>query len=294
MNPQVSILINNHNYGRFLGEAIDSALDQAAVSVEVIVVDDGSTDDSADVIAGFGRRIRSVAKPNGGQASAFNAGFAIARAPIVMFLDSDDRFLAEKSQVVLAEFDADPRAEWCFHGLHYVEGTGIRTGRSPRQPSGSVDVRRRMRAGGTGDFVGPPTSALTFRSSLLRRLMPVPEEVRITADNYLKAVALGLAPGRYLDRPLAEQRLHDANAYTNSSSVRKRAATELAIAAAIYREWPELREHALRRGMGAVKAIGRSGDTESVAVHGWFVRQLTHAHRLRLETHRAWWKISDR
>ena len=67
--PLVSILINNYNYGRYLGVAIDSALAQTYGRVEVVVVDDGSTDDSREVITGFAERVVSVLKINGGQPS---------------------------------------------------------------------------------------------------------------------------------------------------------------------------------------------------------------------------------
>ena len=70
--PGVSIIIANFNYGRFLSQAIESALDQSYDNVEVIVVDDGSTDCSRDVINSFGCRIISEFKENGGQVSAFN------------------------------------------------------------------------------------------------------------------------------------------------------------------------------------------------------------------------------
>src|SRR5687768_5094018 len=88
--PLVSIIIDNFNYGRFLAEAIDSALAQTHGETEVIVVDDGSTDDSRAIIARYGERVRSVLKENGGQASALNAGYRISRGEVVLFLDSDD------------------------------------------------------------------------------------------------------------------------------------------------------------------------------------------------------------
>ncbi len=72
----VTILINNYNYGRFLRQAIDSALDQTYTNIEVLVVDDGSTDESRSVIYSYGDRVRAVFKENGGQASTFNAGVA--------------------------------------------------------------------------------------------------------------------------------------------------------------------------------------------------------------------------
>ena len=79
LRPLVTVLINNYNYGRFLREAIDSALNQTYGNVEVVVVDDGSTDESRDIIDGYAGRIVSVLKKNGGQGSAFNAGIAASR-----------------------------------------------------------------------------------------------------------------------------------------------------------------------------------------------------------------------
>src|SRR5215813_6060987 len=89
-HPLASIIIDNYNYGRFLQGAIDSALQQTYTPLEVIVVDDGSTDNSREIIAGYGPRIIPVLKENGGQASAFNAGFRVSRGAVVFFLDSDD------------------------------------------------------------------------------------------------------------------------------------------------------------------------------------------------------------
>ena len=74
-----SIIINNYNYGRYLPKAIDSALAQSYPHTEILVVDDGSSDDSRTVIASYGDRIIPVLKQNGGQASALNAGFAASR-----------------------------------------------------------------------------------------------------------------------------------------------------------------------------------------------------------------------
>ena len=122
--PLVSIIIDNFNYARFVSSAIDSALAQSYAPVEVIVVDDGSTDNSRDVIATYGDRISTIFKLNGGHASAFNAGFRASHGSIVMFLDADDLLLPNaveevvrewhpgvaKAQFVLAHIDADGRA----------------------------------------------------------------------------------------------------------------------------------------------------------------------------------------
>src|SRR3954468_21000759 len=120
-SPLVSILINNYNYGRFLVEAIDSALNQTYRHCEVVVVDDGSTDDSRQIIARYGDRIRTVLKPNGGQGSTFNAGWKEARGDIICFLDADDAFTPYKVERILQVFKEDPSLGWVFHTLKLIE-----------------------------------------------------------------------------------------------------------------------------------------------------------------------------
>src|ERR687885_1217665 len=95
-NSLVSILICNYNYAQYVKEAIDSALNQTYSNTEVIVIDDGSTDNSREIIASYGDKIIPILKQNSGQASAFNVGFAISKGDIICFLDSDDTFSAEK------------------------------------------------------------------------------------------------------------------------------------------------------------------------------------------------------
>src|ERR1700739_203957 len=103
----VSIVINNYNYARFLRDAIDSALAQTYSNVEVVVVDDGSTDDSPEIIASYGSRVSAVLKPNGGQASAFNAGFAASHGEIVIFLDADDMLVPQTAEKVAQAWEPD-------------------------------------------------------------------------------------------------------------------------------------------------------------------------------------------
>src|SRR3546814_6803007 len=89
--PRASIIIANYNYARFLRRCIDSALEQDHPGVEVVVVDDDSSDGSAAVIRSYGSRIVPCLKAaNGGHAAAFNEGFAASRGDIVFFLDADD------------------------------------------------------------------------------------------------------------------------------------------------------------------------------------------------------------
>src|SRR5450755_4751250 len=87
---RVSIVINNYNYGEFLGRAVDSSLGQSYGNVEVVVVDDGSSDNSMAVLAAYAGAIKLVPQTNGGQGSAYNTGFRHASGAVIIFLDADD------------------------------------------------------------------------------------------------------------------------------------------------------------------------------------------------------------
>src|SRR5436305_4940478 len=104
----VSVIIPAYNYARYIAEAIDGALAQTHAPLEVIVVDDESTDDTPRVLAGYGDRIRTIRQPNGGAAAARNTGMAAARGEYVAFLDADDVWLPRKLELQLQRFEADP------------------------------------------------------------------------------------------------------------------------------------------------------------------------------------------
>jgi len=87
----VSVLINNYNYREYLAQAIHSAIAQDYQPIEIIAVDDGSTDDSRSIISRYGAKIGAIFQSNSGQASAFNTGVSAARGDIFCFLDVDDK-----------------------------------------------------------------------------------------------------------------------------------------------------------------------------------------------------------
>lgn len=215
--PLVSILINNYNYGRFLAEAIDSALNQTYSNIEVIVVDDGSTDNSRSIIEGYQQKITPILKENGGQATAFNQGFAASRGEIICFLDSDDLFEPQKIAEIVQIFQDHPQVGWCFHPLTYVgDQIDRQTLETPMGTEGIYDLRDSIQRGklkGKLPF-GTATSAICFKRELLEKLLPMPEAIRITSDDYIKYLALGLTPGFILFKKLAIQRIHGNNAYT--------------------------------------------------------------------------------
>lgn len=186
----VSVIINNFNYGRFLAAAIDSALAQDHGAVEVIVVDDGSTDHSRDVIARFRPRVQVVLKENGGQGSAFNAGFAASRGQVVNFLDADDLLMPEAARRAAAAFSDPGLAQW-MTPLSMIDAAGRPLGtRFPtaRLPWG--DLSRRALDYGPWAYQTTPNTGNFWARWYLEKVLPMPEErFRIGGDEYLAAIA---------------------------------------------------------------------------------------------------------
>jgi glycosyltransferase involved in cell wall biosynthesis len=214
--PLVSILINNYNYGCFLRDAIDSALNQTYPYVEVIVVDDGSTDNSAEIIASYGNEIVPVLKKNGGQASAFNAGFAASKGEWIHLLDSDDIFHANKLKRVSEIAATYPSAGLIAHNLDYCTEDGaplnFASSTPPIRQCRLLDDRQPARHGKLNAPL-PATSGLSIRRDVLEGVLPMPGQIR-APDAYLRIVASSLAPVLLLPEALAEQRIHGQNFYT--------------------------------------------------------------------------------
>lgn len=221
--PLVSILINNYNYGGFLRDAIESALAQTYEHCEAIVVDDGSTDDSRKIIKSYGDRITSIFKENGGQASAFNAGFERSKGDVICFLDADDTFAPSKAERLVDVFATQAQTNsnigWCFHPIERVdrELKPMAWDESKWGAGGLYDLRSRLQRGKLGKatpFDCLVTSGMSFTRSMLSRLLPMPTDIKITSDDYLKYAALGTSCGYMLMEKLSCQRLHGDNAYT--------------------------------------------------------------------------------
>jgi len=268
MQPLVSIVINNYNYGRFLRDAIDSALDQSYPNTEVIVVDDGSTDDSRQIIASYGPRIIPRLKENGGQASAFNAGFTASRGEWICFLDSDDLFAPVKAQAIVENANLFPEAALIAHALQHCDGDGapMKFGRFSFPSVRLVDDRARARRGKLSVTL-PATSGLALRRDLAKQVFPMPEDITITADNYVKLAALGLAKVLFLPEGLATQRLHGQNAYTrvddSEAMTILEASLNIRIACRLRERFPYLRRLAWKQTGRAVGSLLSSGTPQA-------------------------------
>ncbi len=123
---RVSLIIATFNHARFLDAAIDSALAQTLGAVDVIVVDDGSTDDTPAVLARYAGRVRVLRQPNRGLAAARNAGLAAARGTYVAFLDADDVMASTKLAAQLAVLERSPTIGWTYCDV-LIETVATRT-----------------------------------------------------------------------------------------------------------------------------------------------------------------------
>jgi glycosyltransferase involved in cell wall biosynthesis len=187
--PLVSILINNYNYARFLREAIDSALSQSYSRVEIILVDDGSTDQSREIISAYGSRLIPIFKENGGQASAFNAGIAASRGDILCFLDSDDYFYPGKVARIVEIFAGLDTSKplMIHHRMKISQENGKAgqpefDGRTHENPLNLAEYARKYK------FMHYPAGATTGISINRRMsdlLFPLPENIRISADDFI-------------------------------------------------------------------------------------------------------------
>ena len=212
--PLVSVVINNYNYGRFLSESINSAINQTYPYLEVIVVDDGSTDDSREVIASYGDRIIPVLKENGGQASAFNAGFEVSRGDIICFLDSDDVFLPNKVEEIVKARQQHPNAVLYYHRMQIVDFKGVPNGRPWPLDLWAGSIKKKVERSG-GWWQRPTTSALCFSRKYLVSVLPMPEGgFELCADAYVGDLApfFGLIIG--VPKALTLYRQHGDNYFS--------------------------------------------------------------------------------
>src|ERR1700690_2367963 len=123
MKPKDTVLIETYKYERFLEEAIVSVLEQdfPRADVDILVVDDGSTDRTPEIVRKFQPPVRVLRKTNGGQASAFNAGIPETRGEIVAFLDGDDWWAKAKLSVVMEYLACRPHIGLLGHGIYEID-----------------------------------------------------------------------------------------------------------------------------------------------------------------------------
>lgn len=210
----ISVLLNNCNYARYVGEAIESVLAQTYEDFELIIADDGSTDESAEIIRQYAQkdsRIKTVFKENGGQASAMNAAFEASSGEIICFLDSDDCFKPHKLESIhrLHEEGYD----YLFSDHQSIDESG--------KPIG--DIIKRFPYDGhylflvyyMSKYPGNVTSTLSLSRKLAQNIFPLPhpDKWRIQSDDCIVFQAAMMSRGRFVDEKLVLYRIHTQNGH---------------------------------------------------------------------------------
>jgi len=220
----VSIIISNYNYGLFLREAIDSALNQSYPLKEVIVVDDGSVDNSVEILGEYAGRIVSIFKEeNTGQASAWNTGFRESQGDIIVFLDADD-YLFPKAieEVVNAWHEKLAKIQYPLKVVNRDDKVvGVHPALMDFQRDESV-LSSLLR---TGRYLTSVSSGNAYNRVVIEKIFPIPEEeFPISSDGYVNTLVPLYGEILSLREPLGVYRIHGRNSWalTDRKDFRKK------------------------------------------------------------------------
>ncbi len=195
--PTVSVIIPTYQRAGFVGQAIDSVLAQTYTDYEIIVVDDGSTDNTRDVLTGYGDRLRVIYQENRGAGAARNTGIRAAQGRYIAFLDDDDLWFPHKLERQIPILDANPEAALGFTDLVGFDVNGIRETRYSEHYPPLID------GGATAlfryNFIGGAT--VCARRRCLEEI-GLFDETLLATDYDLWLRMIEHWPFRYLDEPL--------------------------------------------------------------------------------------------
>jgi glycosyltransferase involved in cell wall biosynthesis len=171
---RISVVVPSYNSGRYLREALQSALDQDPAPWEVVVQDGGSSDETLDVLKELGSAVAWVSAPDGGQADALNKAIGRATGDVVVWLNADDLLLPGAFQHAAQAFQSDASVELVYGGFVLIDGVG----RVMKEYASSPYDRRRVFTHGCYIFSG----SMFLRRSLLDRVGPFDPELRACMD----------------------------------------------------------------------------------------------------------------
>ncbi|HET6146494.1 MAG TPA: glycosyltransferase family A protein [Polyangia bacterium] len=241
--PFISVIIPCYNYARHVAQAIESAIGQAYPRREVIVVNDGSTDDSPAVISRYAGAAHIIDQPNQGHIAACNRGFAASRGDLVIFLDADDWLEPGALEAIAAAWY--PACAKVQFDLRIVDGAGTDLGRRFCNFSADYDaerVRRSFRRSGT--YRWPVTSGNAYARWFLNRLFPL--RIALAPDGTLNTVAPVYGDVVSIPRVLGAYRLHGANMWSSDGLDHARLPARIQLRQS---EVALMREHAARAGV---------------------------------------------
>jgi glycosyltransferase involved in cell wall biosynthesis len=213
--PLVSILVPNYNYARYIGETIESALRQTYSKFEVIICDDGSKDNSCDVVETYlqkDSRIKLIRKSNGGVASALNAAYKEAKGEIICILDADDVWIESKLQETIDIFRANLKCGFAIHNVIQIDAQSNLIKSNPLYKD-LADGWMGINALNNGGFVDgiPPASALSLRREITDHIFPLNEEFVRNADSLVFRFAPFVTEIGSTTKILSLFRIHGAN-----------------------------------------------------------------------------------
>ena len=210
MSFPVSIIIPNYNYEKYVAAAIDSALALDWPDVEVIVVDDGSTDGSREIIHGYGDRIIALFQDNSGQLAACNAGFARSRGDVIIFLDSDDLLQPSVIREIAAVWR--PGISKVQFQMRTIDAAGHAVGAYFPQFS-VAPTPERIRAWylATATYPTPPGSGNVYARDFLAKIFPLDNSCGTASDSICLAAAPLLGDVVTIAKPLVSYRVHGRN-----------------------------------------------------------------------------------
>mgnify|MGYP006279310717 FL=1 len=215
--PAVSVIINNYNYESFVGQAIDSSLKQSYSKIEVIVVDDGSKDKSAEIIKSYGNQVNAIIKQNGGQASAMNVGFEASSGDLILFLDADDYLFPNAVETIVSAWQPGVAQIQSRLNLVDIQGQYIDLYPAPEIDFDVGDVLPLLLT--KGRYNTTVTSGNCFSRKVMEKILPIPEEeFRISADGYLVTVAPFYGEVRAVETVIGGRRKHGNNLWASSNS----------------------------------------------------------------------------
>jgi glycosyltransferase involved in cell wall biosynthesis len=208
---EVSVVIPTYNSAAYLADAVDSVLNQTFTDFEIIVIDDGSTDDTESVMGRYGDRVRYIRQANGGVAAARNRGIEESRGRYVAFLDSDDTWFPSKLERQLEALRKDPEYRACYGAF-----TAVRSDLTPLHESGG------NRAGSTledlllrGNIIGSICTVMCERT-MFEETGGFDPSLSQCADWDMWVRLAALTEFLYLDVPLVTYRQHGANMSRNA------------------------------------------------------------------------------
>jgi glycosyltransferase involved in cell wall biosynthesis len=213
--PSVSVLITSYNYGQFIRRAIESAFHQSYPPKEIIVSDDGSKDDSCEIVESFvrdGAPVKLLRGKHQGMAGSLNAAFNSSTGEILCLLDADDYFLPGKISAVVSAFHSQSESGFAVHRAQMIDPFDHQRGTYPllsSLPQGNCAEATLRNA---GILMGlPPTSNLSLRREVARSIFPIPLQFSGYAEQVIHRMAPLITSICAIDQALSVWRLHHHN-----------------------------------------------------------------------------------